>query len=108
MLGIFTGATRYGPVSQSKTAWAKVILIFFAVLFTAVLIHPDVDLLDVHDVKITSVRSQSRHLDGFCVQQVPFLLSSAPVPQDRTVSFLQSTWNASNSIDQISSGILRI
>lgn len=95
-------------MNHSKTALAKVILILFAVLFTAVLIHPDVDLLDVHDVKITSVRSQSRHIDGLFVQQVPFLLSSAPVPQDHPLSFLHSIWNASTSTDQVSSGILRI
>jgi len=33
--------------------FAKIMMLFFALLFIAVLVHPDVDLLDVHDVKIT-------------------------------------------------------
>jgi hypothetical protein len=106
--GFLTSATRTGPVNRSKTALAKLILIFFAVLFTAVLIHPDVDLLDVHDVKITSARSQIRHLDGFFSQQAPFLLGSTVVPQDHFVPFLYSGSNPNTSIDQDSSGILRI
>jgi len=45
------------------------VLLFFAVLFTAVLIHPDLDLLDVHDVKISSVRSLPNSVEGHLVPQ---------------------------------------
>lgn len=54
----------------SKTAFAKIVLLFFAVLFTAVLIHPDLDLLDVHDVKISSVRSLPHSVEGYVVPQI--------------------------------------
>jgi len=64
-------------VSHSKTALAKVLLVFFAVLFAAVLVHPDVDLLDVHDVKITSARSQLRLVDSAFVKHVPFLIAGS-------------------------------
>jgi hypothetical protein len=46
----------------SKTSQAKItkaLLLFFAVLFAAILIHPEWDLPEVHDVKITSTRHQS-------------------------------------------------
>jgi len=58
------------PVDCSKTAFAKIVLLFFAVLFTAVLIHPDLDLLDVHDVKISSVRSLPHSVEGYVVPQI--------------------------------------
>ncbi len=95
-------------MNHSKKAWAKLILIFFAVLFTAVLIHPDIDLLDVHDVKITSVRSQIRHLDSFFAQQVPFLLSGTLVPEFHPAPFLRSMQSACASIDQVCSANLRV
>ena len=53
----------------SRTAFAKIVLLFFAVLFTAVLIHPDLDLLDVHDVKISSVRWLPNSVEGHLVPQ---------------------------------------
>ena len=50
----------------SEAKFAKFLLVFFAVLFAAILIHPEWDLPEVHDVKITSVRHQS-----YCRAQRP-------------------------------------
>lgn len=37
------------------------LLVFFVVLFAAILIHPEWDLPAVHDVKITSARHQAHN-----------------------------------------------
>jgi hypothetical protein len=95
-------------VNHSKTAFAKVVLLFFAVLFTAILIHPDVDLLAVHDVKITSVRSQVRTLDGLLVQRVPFLLSGPNIAPSQFLICLRFAPDTGGLNDQPSSGVLRI
>lgn len=50
-------------VSLSGSAQAKIteiLLVLFAILFAAILIHPEWDLPEVHDVKITSARHQSQ------------------------------------------------
>ena len=49
---------RLSKDSQAKIT--KMLLVFFAVLFAAILIHPEWDLPEVHDVKITSTRYQSQ------------------------------------------------
>jgi hypothetical protein len=95
-------------VNQSKIAFAKVVLLFFAVLFTAVLIHPDVDLLAVHDVKITTVRSQVRPLDRLPVQLVPSLPTSPDIAAPQFSICLGFAWNTGGSNDQPSSSVLRI
>lgn len=43
----------------SQTRITKILLVLFAVLFAAILIHPQWDLPEVHDVRITSARHQS-------------------------------------------------
>ena len=60
-------------------------LLFFAALFTFVLIHPDVDLLDVHDVKITNARSQIHTVEQRLIPQVP---ASFARPQPEQASLL--------------------
>lgn len=65
----------------SKTAFAKIVLLFFAVLFTAVLIHPDLDLLDVHDVKISSVRSLPHSVESHLVSQIITAFAWPPLLQ---------------------------
>jgi hypothetical protein len=62
----------------SQTKRAKVIFVLFALLFAAILIHPDWDLLDVHDVRITSVRLQSHCTAGRPLQPPPFVLVTGP------------------------------
>lgn len=83
-------------------------LLFFAVLFTAVLIHPDVDLLDMHDVKITNARSQTRSVEGQLLQRAPILFAhlqiSRPAISERSVVIEE----AGSSRDLSASGILRI
>jgi len=68
---------RTAPVTRLRT-FAKITLLFFAVLFTAVLIHPDLDLLDVHDVKIANARTQLGSVDRQVVQQL--ILKCAGLP----------------------------
>lgn len=75
----------------SKTAFAKIVLLFFAVLFTAVLIHPDLDLLDVHDVKISSVRSLPHSVEGHLVPQIITAFARPPLLQSFRHSDLSST-----------------
>jgi hypothetical protein len=50
-----------GLSEASQTKVRKLLLVFFAVLFAAILIHPEWDLPEVHDVKITSQRHQSHY-----------------------------------------------
>ncbi len=74
---------RTAPVTRLRTI-AKITLLFFAVLFTAILIHPDLDLLAVHDVKITNARAQLGSVERQLVQQLPLqcaglTLSSGPL-----------------------------
>jgi hypothetical protein len=83
-------------------------LLFFGVLFTAVLIHPDVDLLDVHDVKITSVRSQIRPLDSSLVRHVPFLLDSPNIAPPQGLICLGFALDTASLSDQRLAGVLRI
>jgi len=95
-------------VSCSWNAFAKVILLFFAVLFLAVLIHPDVDLLAVHDVRISSARSQVRSVEGRCVQLMPSLSGRPQIEQPFLLKCLQYAQEAGPSSDQSSPSILRI
>jgi hypothetical protein len=83
-------------------------LLFFAVLFTAVLVHPDVDLLDVHDVKITNARSRFASLEGNLVQQEPILFAG---PQIGPSAILERTLFVDEAVfsqDFNASSILRI
>src|SRR5438270_12203107 len=105
MLGILYNCKRTARVNHSTTAFAKMILLFFGVLFTAVLIHPDVDLLDVHDVKITSVRSQIRPLDRSPVRQVTFLLESLNIAPPQGLICLCFALDAALLSDQRSAGV---
>jgi len=92
---------------RSRT-FAKAVLLFFAVVFTAVLVHPDVDLLDVHDVKITNVRSQTASLERDLVQQQPILFAG---PQVGPSAILERTHFEDESVfsqDSGASSILRI
>ena len=57
-MGTFAVGARLTSSSQKKIV--KILLVFFAVLFAAILIHPEWDLPEVHDVKITSARQQSQ------------------------------------------------
>ena len=87
---------------------AKILLLFFAVLFTAVLIHPDVDLLDVHDVKIANTRAQFRSADGQILPQAPILFVR---PQLRQSAVLERLCFAEESVlsgDVAASSVLRV
>ena len=106
-VGDFVQLQEELSVNRSKTAFAKLLLVFFAVLFTAVLIHPDVDLLDVHDVKITSVRSHIRNTDASFVRHVPFLLGcNQSIPGFRV--FLSLALADTSPADPSSSSVLRL
>lgn|SRR5690349_4467912 len=108
MSGILYKLQGTARVNRSRLAFAKVVLLFFAVLFTAVLIHPDVDLLAVHDVKISTVRSQVRPLDRLVVQQVPSLPNNPDTAPPPFLICLRFARNTGGSNDQPSSGVLRI
>ena len=95
-------------VDSSKSALAKIMLLFFAVLFTAVLIHPDVDLLDVHDVKITSARSQLPSIQKSLVQRASFLLGRPLLDPASPSDSLHPGHHADPYHDLHPSGILRI
>jgi hypothetical protein len=98
---------RLNPVNRSRT-FAKIMLLFFAVLFTAVLIHPEVDLLDVHDVKITNARSQVRSLEGPLVQGVPVLFTGPQFSRPALLEHLLSADEAVLNRDLSASSILRV
>ena len=83
-------------------------LLFFAILFTAVLIHPDIDLLDVHDVKISSARSQFAPIEGRVVQQAPTVFATAEAGRPPILERLLFEVAASSSHDVGASSILRI
>ena len=88
-------------------AFAKIMLLLFAVLFTAVLIHPDVDLLDVHDVRITNTRTQFRSTEGQLLQQA--VLCARPQPrQPAVLERLSSTEQSIPSFDVAASSVLRV
>jgi hypothetical protein len=92
---------------RSRT-FAKAMLLFFAVLFTAVLVHPDVDLLDVHDVKITNVRSQFAPVERNLVQQKPILFVGLQIGPSEILERILSVDEAVISQDLSTSSILRI
>jgi hypothetical protein len=94
-------------MNRSRTL-AKIMLLFFAVLFTAVLIHPDVDLLDVHEVKITSTRSQFRSLEGPLVQSTVILRAETQLNLAAVSERLLVADEAVVSRDLAASSILRI
>lgn len=83
-------------------------LLFFAVLFTAVLVHPDVDLLDVHDVKITNARSQSASLERNAVQQQPILIAAHQIGPSAILERTLLVDEVALSQDLSASSILRI
>jgi hypothetical protein len=95
-------------VNRFRTAFAKITLLFFAVLFIAVLVHPDVDLLDVHDVKISSTRLQIRSIEGRLVQQVSVLLNRPQPDPPYLLICLRFAAEAGPSSDQSSPSVLRI
>lgn len=88
--------------------FAKIIMLFFALLFTAVLIHPDVDLLDVHDVKITSVRTQFRSTETQLLQQAPILFTAPVISRTMVLERLCLADETVSSCDLTASSILRI
>lgn len=94
-------------VHQPKTL-AKILLLFFAVLFTAVLIHPDVDLLDVHDVKIANARAQFRSADGQVLQQAPILLVRPQPRQSAVLERLCFPEESVSSGEMAASTVLRV
>jgi len=83
-------------------------LLFFAVLFTAVLIHPDVDLLDVHDVKITNARTQFRSTEGHLLRQAPILFSKPQARQPLVLEWLSFVEQSIPSSDVAASTLLRV
>jgi hypothetical protein len=88
--------------------FAKVLLLFFAVLFTAVLIHPDVDLLDVHDVKITGFRTQLRSAEGQLLQQASFLFARPEASKMAVLERLAFAIETISFCDVAATSILRI
>lgn len=72
-----TSAVGARLTSSSHKKIAKILLVFFAVLFAAILIHPEWDLPEVHDVKITSARHQSQCAAERPVQ--PVMLTATPL-----------------------------
>lgn len=78
--------------TSKATKIAKLLLVFFAVLFAAILIHPEWDLPEVHDVKITSTRHQSQCPANRPIQQVAVALAHLAIPHtsalDQTHNFL--------------------
>ena len=92
----------------SKTAFAKIVLLFFAVLFTAVLIHPDLDLLDVHDVKISSVGSLPHSVEGYVVSQIVAAFARPPLQPSFNYDYRISTDLTVSSFDLGLSATLRI
>jgi len=88
--------------------FAKIMMLFFALLFIAVLVHPDVDLLDVHDVKITSVRTQFRSTETQLLQQAPILYSPPVISQTTVLERLCFAGETASSCDVSASSILRI
>jgi hypothetical protein len=88
--------------------FAKITMLFFALLFLGVLIHPDVDLLDVHDVKITSARSQFRSAETQLLQQAPILFSSPAISQMTVLERFCFADETVFSCDVAASSILRI
>jgi len=100
---------RRGAGSVKRTGtFAKITMLFFAVLFTAVLIHPDVDLLDVHDVKITTVRTQFRSTEGQLLQLAPILSALAGISQATVLERRCLTSEPVSSCYVTASSILRI
>lgn len=98
---------RTASVIRLRT-FAKITLLFFAVLFTAVLVHPDLDLLDVHDVKITNPHSQLRPVERQLVQQAPIEFAGLPVKHSPLWETLLFVDEAGSSRDLDASSILRI
>jgi len=89
-------------------ALAKILLLFFAVLFTAVLIHPDVDLLDVHDVKIANARTQFRSADGQILQQAPILFVRPQLRHSAVLERLSFAEEPVSSGEVAASSVLRV
>jgi len=89
-------------------ALAKILLLFFAVLFTAVLIHPDVDLLDVHDVRIANTRAQFRSAEGQILQQAPILLVRPQLRQSAVLERLSFAEESVSSGELAASSVLRV
>lgn len=94
-------------MNRSRT-FAKVALLFFAVLFTAVLIHPDVDLLDVHDVKINSARSKADHGERPLIPQLPVFFARPEVNQSSWFNGLQSEDQNLPLASPVATRILRV
>jgi hypothetical protein len=98
---------RTAPVTRLRTL-AKITLLFFAVLFTAVLIHPDLDLLDVHDVKITNARTQLGSVDRQVVQQLILQCAGLPLSRGPLWESLLFVDEGGSTHDPGASRILRI
>jgi hypothetical protein len=107
-VGFSTASRGLGRVNRSRTAFAKTILVFFAVLFVAVLIHPDVDLLDVHDVRISNSRSQMGSVAARFVQPTLMLFARPQLDQGSLLTCLRFAQESVPSSDPSSASILRI
>jgi hypothetical protein len=99
---------RFRTADCSKTVFVKIVLIFLAGLFTFVLIHPDLDLLDVHDVKIVSFRAQLRAIEARLTQPTPQLFSPVPRRTPFFLDFLSSVQFPASSNDLSLTATLRI
>ena len=108
-LGLWDFSNEMGLDQVNRTGtFAKIMMLFFALLFTAVLIHPDVDLLDVHDVKITSVRTQFQSAEGRLSQQVPILFAPLEISQSTILEPLSFADETVSSCNVAACCILRI
>ena len=106
-----SGVLRFQGLRLANCAsngFPKILLVFFAVLFAAVLVHPDVDLLDVHDVKISNAHSQIRSVDGGVVSQAPVAFCRPQQEQPYRLECLRNAHDAGSSSDQNSPSVLRV
>lgn len=95
--------------SYSQTRTGKILLWFFALLFAAILIHPDWDLLDVHDVRITSVRQQAQTAAKRPIQPLPISFARPRIEPPFLLEWLQSSaLDQDYSTDQPPLNVLRI
>jgi hypothetical protein len=85
---------------QARASWMKMLFVFFAVLFAAILIHPDLDLADVPDVRIPNLRASSSV--GSPVQPSPALHQVARFQRHReftsSTRFLPVVWQVDGSL----------
>jgi len=84
---------------QGQASWVKTLFLVFAVLFAAILIHPDWDLADVPDVRIPNLRASSSVVSP--VQPGPALLQVARFHRHHefttSTRFLPAVWQLDGS-----------